>query len=196
MPVLTHCRAAVVGFCLPDQRRACSNKPALLRELEPARPGMELTQMGAEQQDPSSQSCRLRSAVLRARPAQLSKAEHLFILCFCIPGSKHCFCPPTWIERHPLFPTAAKFTISRLLSAKCENLQELPPALCWTHPCQCVEQSEQQQNKAQHKEFTEKFCQLQQVRPVPKLLLSQPAPALIRTKKKVEPEQINHWNIN
>ena len=41
--VLIYCRAAVVGFCLQDQRKAYSNKPALLRKLESARSGIKLT---------------------------------------------------------------------------------------------------------------------------------------------------------
>lgn len=101
---------------------------------------------GAEQQDHSSHSCKLNSAVLRARANQLSKAEPLFILCFCTPGSKQCFCSSARIERHPLFPTdqatAAKVTISGLFCLQSvKNSQELPPAQSCTPPCQWVEQS-------------------------------------------------------
>lgn len=43
VPVLIYCRAAVVDFCLQDQRKAYSNKPALLRKLESTRSGIKLS---------------------------------------------------------------------------------------------------------------------------------------------------------
>lgn len=139
VPVLIYCRAALVGFCLPDQRRAYSNQPALLRKLESARSGMELTLtrpgLGAEQQDHSSQSCRLISAVLRTRANQLSKTERLFLPLF-LHAQFQAMILASYMDRgHPLFPTgqaratAAKFTISRLFCLQSvKNFQEHPPS--------------------------------------------------------------------
>lgn len=83
-----------------------------------------------------------------------------------------------------------------ILSAECEELAGTAPSSVLYSSLSVSGAEWVQQDKAQHTEPADKLYQLQQVRPLPKLLLSQSDPALLRTKRKAKPEQVNHWNDN
>ena len=106
--VLIYCRAAVADFCLQDQRKAYSNKPALLRKLESARSGIKLTTshpgLGHRPAVSLQPELQAELSVPRTRANQLSKAEHHFLLLFLHPLFQAMLLDPYMGKATPALP--------------------------------------------------------------------------------------------